>query len=75
MTNAVLHVDSHPHYEIRTADKSNKTEIWDTKAERLVSSIKYRDILANTVKFLDLNDGKSLKISTWLKSAKLENGL
>jgi len=76
--NASVTVASKPLYIITTEDNlgSSKTNVLDalTQPQRLVACIDRRSILPATVAFPERNGGKAVRISKWIKSAKLSDG-
>ncbi|KAJ7491390.1 hypothetical protein B0H11DRAFT_2277885 [Mycena galericulata] len=77
MKNATLSLGSGaPTYTISTDPQNSCTEIWaagSSDSEVLVR-IAWKPILPDTIAFPDMNGGKEMRLTKWLRKAKLPDG-
>jgi hypothetical protein len=74
MTNATLSLNSVPMYIISTDSPGAITEIRAAGTNEVLARILRKGLLPDTIKFPDLNAGKDMRLSKWLKSIKLPDG-
>ncbi|KAF8957762.1 hypothetical protein BDZ97DRAFT_1669372 [Flammula alnicola] len=65
--NATLYSGGSPSYTIITSKSGTRTDVCDIPGKCVVATIKRREILADTIKFTNRNDGKAVAINKWLR--------
>ncbi|KAJ7195925.1 hypothetical protein GGX14DRAFT_700642 [Mycena pura] len=75
MNNATLFAGARPAYAISTQLQGSTTEIRKAGTAELVARIARREILPNTIVFPDVNGGREIKLSKWLRRCKQPDGL
>ncbi|KAJ7727558.1 hypothetical protein DFH07DRAFT_851754 [Mycena maculata] len=75
MINATLYRNARPAYKLSTKLQGTTTELRDCGTSELLARIIRREILPDTVTFPNLDDGKDIRVSKWLRPCKLPNGL
>ncbi|KAJ7081017.1 hypothetical protein C8R44DRAFT_68756 [Mycena epipterygia] len=75
MINTTLLLNSRPAYTISTALQGSTTEIRAAGTSELLARISRKEILPDTITFPNLNEGKEMRLSKWLRRVKLEDGL
>ncbi|ESK83759.1 hypothetical protein Moror_2077 [Moniliophthora roreri MCA 2997] len=74
--NTSISIRSSPAYTLKTTTGTlgSKTEIIDAITDQSIASIERRELLPNIVKLKSVEDGKSMKLSKWLRKVKLPDG-
>ncbi|KAJ7436484.1 hypothetical protein B0H11DRAFT_1754780 [Mycena galericulata] len=75
MINATLFLDSRPTYKLSTKLQGTTTKLRAVDTSALLARITRREVLPNTVTFPNVGDGKEMRVSSWLKRCKLEDGI
>ncbi|KAJ6550406.1 hypothetical protein DFH09DRAFT_1168807 [Mycena vulgaris] len=76
MTNATLTINNTtPAYTISTDSRGGTTEIRAAGTDEVLARIVRKGILPDTITFPNLNGGKAVRLTKWLKSATLPNGV
>ncbi|KAJ7488897.1 hypothetical protein FB451DRAFT_1080370 [Mycena latifolia] len=73
--NATLSLNSTPAYTISTDSRGTTTEIRAAETNEVLARVVRKGLLPDTITFPDVNGGKELRLSKWLKSAKLPDGV
>ncbi|KAJ7754631.1 hypothetical protein DFH07DRAFT_822887 [Mycena maculata] len=74
MINTTIQLNLSPAYTVSTRFPGSTTEIRSAGTGTVVGRINRRTYLPDTVAFPDAPNRKAVKISTWLKDAKLADG-
>ncbi|KAJ7231149.1 hypothetical protein B0H12DRAFT_1146817 [Mycena haematopus] len=74
MTNAALSRDSRPAYTITTQLQGSTTDIRASGRTEVLARISRKDFLPDTVKFPNINGGKEVRLSKWMRPLKLPDG-
>ncbi|KAJ7453333.1 hypothetical protein B0H11DRAFT_2245563 [Mycena galericulata] len=74
MINATLFLGSRPTYKLSTKLQGTTTIISAVGTSALLARITRREVLPSTVIFPNVGDGKEMRVSSWMKRCKLEDG-
>lgn len=66
-----LYSNGSPAYKIITSKSGTRTDICDIPGQCVIATIKRREILPDTVKLTNRNDGNAMAIKNWLKQITL----
>ncbi|KAJ7036342.1 hypothetical protein C8F04DRAFT_953916 [Mycena alexandri] len=75
MINTTLYRDSRPAYTISTELQGSTTELRTAGTLQLLARICRKEVLPDTVSFPNINDGKDLRLSKWLRRCTLPDGI
>lgn len=76
MINTTLYRDSpsRPAYTLSTQLQGSTTELRASSTSEVLARISRKEVLPSTIAFLNVNDGKEMRLSKWMQRLKLPDG-